>query len=126
MKPGEINKLQIKAVLETIFGAESVETEFRFHPVRRWRFDYSIPEIRLAIEYQGHAGFIGKGASGHSSIKGLTNDCEKMNSAIGLGWRVLAFTALHFKYNDRVKHNLTDVRETIMNALAGMQKEIES
>jgi hypothetical protein len=98
--------------------------EHRFHAVRRWRFDYAIPEIKLACEYHGHAGFIGRsGASGHSSIKGLTNDAEKINSAIACGWRVLAFTALHFKYNDRIKHKLTPVRETIMNTLATMQEE---
>jgi very-short-patch-repair endonuclease len=126
MKPGELNKLQIKAILNTIFGEERVTVEHRFHPVRRWRFDYAVEEIKLAVEYNGHGGFVGKaGASGHSSIKGITNDAEKMNSAIAAGWRVLAFTALHFKYNDRIRHNLTDVRETIMNALAGMHKELE-
>ena len=126
MKPGELNKLVIRQTLETIFGAGMVDTEYRFHPVRRWRFDYAIPEIKLAVEYHGHAGFIGGKVSGHSSIKGLTNDCEKMNSAIAAGWRVLAFTALHFKYQDRIKHNLTGPQETIMNALASMQTEIES
>jgi hypothetical protein len=125
MKPGEINKLALRQTLETIFGSERVELEYRFHPVRRWRFDYAVPEIRLAVEYHGHAGFVGKGASGHSTIKGLTNDCEKINSAIAAGWRVLAFTALHFKFTDRSKHNLTDVRTTILDALAAMQQEIE-
>jgi very-short-patch-repair endonuclease len=124
MKPGEINKLTIKQKLETIFGVERVQMEYRFHPVRRWRFDYAVPEIKLAVEYQGHAGFIGKGgASGHSSITGLTGDCEKMNSAQAHGWRVLSFTALHFRYNDRAKHKLTEVGESIMNLLAGMQRE---
>lgn len=125
MKPGELNKLQIKEVLATLFGEEMIHCEYRFHPVRRWRFDYAIPDIKLAVEYHGHAGFVGKGASGHSTIKGLTNDCEKMNSAIAAGWRVLAFTALHFRYSERTKHNLTDVRETVMNAISMMQKEIE-
>tara|TARA_R110000868_G_scaffold51318_4_gene162889 strand:- start:1338 stop:1718 length:381 start_codon:yes stop_codon:yes gene_type:complete len=125
VKPGEINKLQIKAILETIFGPERVELEWRFHPVRRWRFDYAVPEIKLAVEYAGHAGFIGKGVSGHSTIKGLTNDSEKANSAIAHGWRVLQFTALHFTYKDQVKHKLTPVRETIMNTLSTMQNEIE-
>lgn len=125
MKPGEANKMMILQTLQTIFGEERVVAEHRFHPVRRWRFDYGVPEIKLAVEYHGHAGFVGKGASGHSTIKGLTSDSEKMNSAIAAGWRVLAFTALHFRYNDRVRHNLTDVRETIMNALAGMQNEKE-
>ena len=127
MKPGELNKLTIKETLETIFGAERVEDEWKFHPVRRWRFDYAVPEIKLAVEYHGHAGFVGKGgASGHSSIKGLTNDCEKMNQAITQGWRVLAFTALHFRYDGRMKHNLTDVRTTIMDAIASMQIEKDS
>lgn len=126
MKPGEINKLQIKATLETIFGADMVETEVKFHPVRRWRFDYGVREIKLAIEYNGHGGFVKKGGvSRHGSIIGMTQDADKMNAAIGQGWRVLTFTALHFKYADRIKHNLTDVRESIMNALAGMQAEAE-
>ena len=127
MKPGELNKLTIKETLETIFGSERVEAEWKFHPVRRWRFDYAVPEIKLAVEYHGHAGFVGKGgSSGHSSIKGLTNDCEKMNQAIAQGWRVLAFTALHFRHDGRMKHNLTDVRTTIMDAIASMQAEKES
>ncbi len=126
MKPGEENKLQILAHLQTLFGADMVKTEFVFHPVRRWRFDYAIPEIKLAVEYHGHAGFIRPGASGHSTIKGLTNDCEKVNSAIALGWRVITFTALHFRYSERVKHNLTGPQETIMNTLAAMQTEREA
>ncbi len=127
MKPGELNKLQIHAILKTIFGDELVVTEHVFHPTRKWRFDYAVPKIKLAIEYNGHGGFIGKsGASGHSSIKGITNDAEKMNSAIACGWRVLAFTALHFKYSDQVKHKLTPVRETIMNTLAAMQDQSEN
>jgi len=126
MKPGEENKLQILAYLQTLFGEDMVKTEFVFHPVRKWRFDYAIPEIKLAVEYHGHAGFLRPGASGHSTIKGLTNDCEKVNSAIALGWRVIAFTALHFRYSERVKHNLTGPQETIMNTLAAMQNEKES
>ena len=132
MKPGEANKLLILQTLQTIFGTERVVCEHMFHPVRRWRFDYAIPEIKLAVEYHGHAGFIRKAIngkaipSGHSTIKGLTNDSEKGNSAISHGWRVLAFTALHFTYKDRVKHNLTDVRQTIMNAISGIQNEKES
>jgi hypothetical protein len=126
MKPGEINKLAIRAILNTIFGPELVTEEHRFHPVRRWRFDYAIPSIKLAVEYHGHAGFIGGKTSGHSSIKGLTNDCEKINSAIGSGWRVLAFTALHFRADGRHKHNLTEPRRTILQALAAMQDELET
>jgi len=126
MKPGESNKLALLYTLQTIFGADRVVAEYRFHPVRMWRFDYAVPEIRLAVEYHGHAGFVGKGgASGHSSIKGLTNDCEKTNKAIASGWRVLAFTALHFRHDGREKHKLTDCRTAIMDVLETMQIEIE-
>lgn len=127
MKPGETNKLVILQTLRTLFGPERVETEYRFHPVRRWRFDYAVPEIRLAVEYNGHGGFVKAGGiSRHGSIIGMTGDAEKLNAAVGHGWRVLQFTALHFMANDRVKHNLTDVRTAIMNALASMQTETEA
>ena len=126
MKSGDSNKLVILHTLQTLFGPERVETEYRFHPVRRWRFDYAVPEIRLAVEYNGHAGFVKAGGiSRHGSIIGMTGDAEKLNSAIGHGWRVLQFTTLHFRAQDRHKHNLTDVRTAIMNALGAMQTETE-
>ena len=126
MTAGDNNKAAILHCLQTMFGEDNVETEYRFHPVRRWRFDYAVPVIRLAVEYHGHAGFIGKGVSGHSTIKGLTNDCEKMNKALAAGWRVLAFTALHFRADGRNKHNLSDVRTHIMDVIAAMQDELEA
>lgn len=126
MKPGELNKLTIRKILETMFGPEMIHDEFRFHPVRRWRFDYAVPEIKLAIEYDGHGGFVkAGGVSRHGSIVGMTQDAEKFNSAIACGWRVLKFTAFHFRLKDRHKHNLTDVHTTLMNTLAAMQAEIE-
>jgi hypothetical protein len=81
--------------------------EHRFHPVRMWRFDLAVLDCKLAIEYHGHSGFQGGKVSGHSTIKGLTNDCEKFNQARLLGWTVLSFTTLHFKENDRQRHKLT-------------------
>ena len=128
MKAGDANKLHIFSVLQRMFGAESVITEHRFAaPARQFRFDYAVPAAKLAIEYQGHAGFIGKsGASGHSSITGLTRDCEKSNLARSLGWTVLTFTALFFRYEDRQKHNLTDIETTILNTIARMQEDRES
>jgi very-short-patch-repair endonuclease len=125
MKPGDQNKAAILQILQTLFG-DGVVAEHRFHPVRRWRFDFAVPEIKLAVEYNGHGGFVkAGGVSRHGSIIGMTGDAEKMNSAIACGWRVLSFTALHFAYKERIRHNLTDVRETIMNVIAGMQEEAE-
>lgn len=126
MKSGDANKLAILHTLQTLFGPERVETEFRFHPVRKWRFDFAVPEIRLAVEYNGHGGFVAAGGkSRHGSIIGMTGDAEKLNSAIGQGWRVLQFTTLHFRAQDRFKHKLRDIRTSILDVLATMQAEID-
>lgn len=61
------------------------EREFRFHPVRRWRFDMAWPRIKLAVEIDGRGR--------HQTIAGVRGDCEKLNAATVLGWRVLRFPA---------------------------------
>jgi len=126
-KPGQANKDEILFILRGFVPADMIKVEHRFHPVRMWRFDYAMPSKMLAIEYHGHAGFVGKGVSGHSTIKGLTNDCEKLNSAQAAGWTVLAFTALHFKPVDRLKHKLTSPYDTIKAAIGRLDSmEAES
>jgi hypothetical protein len=117
MKAGDANKAEILDIVTRLWG-DGVKTEHRFHSVRMWRFDYAIPEHKIAIEYHGHAGFVGKGVSGHSTIKGLTNDCEKLNQAQLLGWQVIAFTALHFKESERVRHKLESPLEILLKIFA--------
>lgn len=63
-------------------------TEFRFHPERKWRFDFAWPKLRIAVEIEG--GVLSQGR--HVRPQGFTNDCEKYNHASQLGWRVLRFT----------------------------------
>lgn len=64
------------------------ELEYRFHPTRRWRFDFAWPDLLLAVELEG-----GTWASGrHTRGPGFEKDCEKMNEAAILGWHVLRFT----------------------------------
>jgi len=127
MKPGESNKLYLHHVLQTLFGAENVVTELRFmKPVRQFRFDYAIPKAMLAVEYNGHGGFVKIGGkSRHGSIIGMTNDAEKLNYAVQYGWRVLQFTSLHFQEKDRKKHKLKLPKDTIMEVIARMQVERE-
>lgn len=127
MKPGESNKLYLLKILETLFGPENVVSEHRFmKPVRQFRFDYAVPKAMLAVEYNGHGGFVKAGGiSRHGSIIGMTNDAQKLNFAIQYGWRVLQFTTLHFNYKSRIKHKLQDPKETIMKAIAGIQLERE-
>lgn len=59
--------------------------EFRFHPVRRWRFDYAFPKFKVALEVEGGVWTGGR----HVSPKGFLGDMEKYNTAAVMGWRVL-------------------------------------
>lgn len=62
--------------------------EYRFHPVRRWRFDYAIVEHKIAIEVEGGVFTQGR----HTRPLGFLGDIEKYNNATTLGWSVLRVT----------------------------------
>ena len=59
--------------------------EHRFHPVRRWRFDYAWPEQRVALEVEGGVWTGGR----HTRGAGFLGDIEKYNAAVVDGWRVV-------------------------------------
>lgn len=109
------NKGQLLLIMKQVFGTSAVVTEHRFHATRRWRFDFAVPSRKIAVEYQGHGKMGGgsKHVGGHASVQGLSSDAEKFNAAGLLGWRVLLFTALHFREKDRMKHKLTSPLETL-------------
>jgi very-short-patch-repair endonuclease len=60
--------------------------EFRFHPVRKWRFDFAWPQQWVAVEIDGGQWTAGGGR--HNTDK----DREKLNTAAARGWRVLRFS----------------------------------
>ena len=64
------------------------DKEYRFYPTRRWRFDYAIPAIRLAIEIEGAVYTGGR----HTRGKGFTSDCEKYSHAAIEKWYLLRAT----------------------------------
>lgn len=68
-------------------GYEPVK-EYRFHDTRKWRFDYAIPALKIAVECDGGVWTGGR----HVSPKGYIKDMEKFNAAAELGWVVLKFT----------------------------------
>ena len=67
--------------------------EHKFDDVRKWRFDWAFPALKIAVEYEGI--FCKK--SRHTSIKGYQGDIAKYNKATLLGWRVIRFTASDYK-----------------------------
>lgn len=83
--------LQITDLFVSIVRADlKVECvrEFRFHPVRRWRFDYAIPEHKIALEVEGGVWSGGR----HIRGSGFLGDMEKYNVATLMGWRVFRTT----------------------------------
>ena len=62
--------------------------EYMFHPVRKWRFDYAIPTLKIAIECDG--GIYTRGR--HVRPTGYLRDMEKFNAAAMDGWLVVKFT----------------------------------
>jgi hypothetical protein len=67
-------------------------TELKFHPKRKWRFDWANKELMVAIEYEGGV----FGVSRHTHSVGFTKDCSKYNSAQLLGWKVLRYTVSNY------------------------------
>lgn len=74
--------------------AVSLELEYSFSPNRKFRFDWAIPSLKLAVEFEGGI-FLKHG--GHNTAKHYTKDTTKYNLAQQLGWKVLRFTAMNYK-----------------------------
>ena len=86
----------LELAAKQILQAHKVEPfvqEYKFHPIRRWRFDFAWPEKKLALEVEGG---IFRGGR-HTSPKGFINDCEKYNTAALMGWTVIRVTSPQIK-----------------------------
>jgi len=77
----------------------NVVSEYRFCK-RRWRFDYAIPDKKIAIEIEGGVWISGR----HNRASGFLKDMEKYNTATILGWRVLRFTPEEFANGEAFKY----------------------
>lgn len=93
--------------LACIAGLPQPTREYRFHPVRRWRFDFVWLDKKLAVEV--HGGAFSNGA--HNRGGHQASDLEKVNEAQILGWRVLGFNTVQMK-------EPAIVREVVERALA--------
>lgn len=77
----------------TAIGVPAPQREFRFHPVRQWRFDFAWPASLFAAEVEGLVPRHGRGGEErhgrHQTIGGMQEDLVKYAEAVLLGWRLL-------------------------------------
>lgn len=83
--------------------------QHRFHPVRKWRWDFSWNEEKLAVEIQGGSYIHG----GHNRAGPQQKDYEKQRAAVSMGWRVLPFNTADMRDPDAV---VTEVAMILTNA----------
>jgi hypothetical protein len=74
------------------------QEEFRFHPKRRWRFDFLVDNFGIEI-----VGGLWMKRGGHSQGQAQLDDMEKFNHAALLGYRVLQFTPGQVKNETAIK-----------------------
>ena len=78
-----------------MFGVSTPKREYKFYPVRRWRFDFAWPEEKVAVEIEGGVYIDGR----HTRGEGYERDLEKYNAATASGWKVFRFTPGMLKRN---------------------------
>jgi very-short-patch-repair endonuclease len=85
----------LEATLALHLKAERIAfvQQLKFWPYRLWRFDFAMPDHKLAIEVQG--GTWSNGA--HARGSGIENDTEKAAHAVIAGWRVIPVTGNQVK-----------------------------
>lgn len=101
------NKVVVLAYFRGL-GLPEPELEFKFHPTRKWRFDFCWPFNYLNTEvYSGKREALDELAKlahrpvaleveggvwiggGHNRGAGFVKDMEKYNEAAALGWRII-------------------------------------
>lgn len=104
--PKDKYKQHIEFRLVDLIEAKKIrgfEKELVFDSSRKFRFDWAIPDKKIAIEYEG-VGVAKGGKSRHTTKIGYATDCEKYNLAVINGWRVLRYTSKNYQ---QVMNDLT-------------------
>jgi len=65
--------------------------EYKFRVGRRWAFDWTLPELKIAVEVDGGRFEYAGGKHGSDA------DREKMNAAVEDGWRVFRYSPQQLK-----------------------------
>lgn len=79
------NRYAMFPALCVSMGLPKPVAEHKFHPTRKWRFDFAWPEYLVALEVNGGSWVAGR----HNTGSGTAKDREKFTNAAIYGWRVL-------------------------------------
>lgn len=92
---GNKNKINPKDHITFILNFLELEyvPELKFSKDRKFRFDWAIPSLKAAIEYEGISGK----KSRHTTFSGYSTDTEKYRLAAIEGWKVLRYTVSNYK-----------------------------
>lgn len=100
----------IEAKFALLWGCEQINgpalvRQHKFHPDRKWLFDFANPESRVAIELEGGtwAGYQRGGArrgGWHQNPKVYAANCEKYRAAELMGWHVFRFTTEQVTFDE--------------------------
>ena len=63
-----------------------VEPQYRFHPERKWLFDWALPELLFAVEVDG---VLPGAGGGHQRRQAYIADRQRDLEAMLLGWQVI-------------------------------------
>ena len=85
---------------------EEIVSEYKFHPTRKWRFDFAIPKRMIAIEIEGGLWIGGR----HNRPLTMIKDFEKYNEAAKLGWRILKYTPTQVNKPSKIINDLKEIR----------------
>lgn len=92
----ELEARFVQAWLQFAPPGTQLERDYRFHPTRRWEFDFCHVPSRVAIEIDG-----GQWAP-HGGRHNRDSDREKLNAAAEMGWRVLRYSGAMLDEPERV------------------------
>ena len=91
LSAGDVGDSELEAKFAFVWRAldgPDLELQHKFHPVRKWHFDFAHPATKTAVEIQG--GIYRKGR--HVRGNGYEGDREKVNTATLDGWAVFELT----------------------------------
>ena len=75
------------------------ESEFKFHPTRKWRADFHLKGKKILVEVEGGIWSNGR----HTRGNGYLGDLEKYNEATMMGYQVIRFSTEQVKSGSAIE-----------------------